>query len=49
MTQLTTDGGTMDGSVAVSHTAEPGAPSGQTSIPNACAGTIYKTGVLNAS
>ncbi len=49
VTQLTTDGGTMDGSVAVSHTAEPGAPSGQTSIPNACAGTIYKTGVLNAS
>ncbi|MEV6423442.1 hypothetical protein [Streptomyces sp. NPDC051662] len=48
-TQLTTDGGTMDGAVAVSHTAEPGAPSGQTSIPNACAGTIYKTGVLNAS
>ncbi|MFD7285143.1 hypothetical protein [Streptomyces sp. NPDC059863] len=47
--QLTTDGGTMDGTVAVSHTAEPGAPSGQTSISNACAGTIYKTGVLNAS
>ncbi|MFE2493822.1 hypothetical protein [Streptomyces scopuliridis] len=48
-TQLTTDGGIMDGSVAVSHTAEPGAPSGQTSISNACAGTIYRTGVLNAS
>ncbi|MFE4370912.1 hypothetical protein ACFRMN_22230 [Streptomyces sp. NPDC056835] len=48
-TQLTTDGGTMDGSVAVSHTAAPGAPSGQTTISNACAGTIYKTGVLKAS
>lgn len=48
-TQLTTDGGTMDGTVAVSHTAEPGAPSAQTSIPDACAGTIYRTGVLNAS
>ncbi|MFJ2672779.1 hypothetical protein [Streptomyces sp. NPDC087525] len=49
VTQLTTDGGTLDGSVAVTHTAEPGAPSGQTSISNACAGTIYRTGVLNAS
>ncbi|MFJ9027500.1 hypothetical protein ACIRQP_03075 [Streptomyces sp. NPDC102274] len=48
-TQLTTDGGTMDGTVAVTHTAESGAPSGQTSISNACAGTIYRTGVLKAS
>lgn len=42
------DGGTVDGSVAVTHTAEPGAPSAETTIPNACSGTIYRTGVLNA-
>ncbi|MET7621472.1 hypothetical protein [Streptomyces sp. NPDC005408] len=40
-------GGTADGSVAVSHTAEPGAPSAETTIPNACSGTIYRTGVLS--
>jgi hypothetical protein len=43
------DGGTQNGSVSVSHTAEPGGPSAQTTIPNACAGTIYRTGVLDAS
>jgi hypothetical protein len=37
-----------DGSVLVSHVAEPGAPSAETTIPDACAGTIYKTGVLDA-
>ncbi|NUK27465.1 hypothetical protein HRW23_26995 [Streptomyces lunaelactis] len=49
-TQLVTEdgGGTTDGSVAVTHTAEPGAPSAETTIPNACAGTIYRTGVLSA-
>ncbi|MFI2350964.1 hypothetical protein ACH492_28870 [Streptomyces sp. NPDC019443] len=41
-------GGTADGSVAVTHTAEPGAPNAETTIPNACSGTIYRTGVLNA-
>ncbi|MGW5674789.1 hypothetical protein ACWEV4_06835 [Streptomyces sp. NPDC003860] len=35
-----------DGSVAVTHTAEPGAPTAEATIPNACAGTIYRTGVL---
>ncbi|WP_308307572.1 hypothetical protein [Streptomyces sp. ISL-10] len=40
------DGGTQDGSVAVTHTAEAGAPSAQATITNACAGTIYRTGVL---
>nr|WTB32703.1 hypothetical protein OG781_27385 [Streptomyces sp. NBC_00830] len=41
------DGGTtLDGSVAVTHTAEPGAPVAEAKIPNACAGTIYRTGVL---
>lgn len=41
------DGGTQDGSVAVSHTAEGGAPVAETTIANACAGTIYRTGVLS--
>ncbi|MFI8438042.1 hypothetical protein ACIGJO_30740 [Streptomyces sp. NPDC079020] len=42
-------GGTADGSVAVTHTPESGAPTAETKIPNACAGTIYRTGVLTAS
>ncbi|MFJ8826155.1 hypothetical protein ACIREE_30840 [Streptomyces sp. NPDC102467] len=40
---------TADGSVVVSHTAEPGAPSAVATIPDACAGTVYRTGVLPAS
>ncbi|WP_446751177.1 hypothetical protein [Streptomyces sp. CLV115] len=41
------DGGsTQDGSVAVMHTPEPGAPVAETKISNACSGTIYRTGVL---
>ncbi|MFF3750421.1 hypothetical protein ACFYYH_08170 [Streptomyces sp. NPDC002018] len=47
-TQLLTEGGLMDGSVSVLHTPEPGAPVAQATIPNACAGTIYRTGVLDA-
>ncbi|MER5961022.1 hypothetical protein [Streptomyces sp. NPDC002057] len=43
---LRADGGLADGSVLVSHVAEPGGPSASASIPNACAGTIYRTGVL---
>lgn len=39
-------GGPLGGSVAVTHTAEPGAPVAEATIPNACAGTIYRTGVL---
>ncbi|MEU9098714.1 hypothetical protein [Streptomyces sp. NPDC048361] len=39
---------TEDGAVAVTHVAEPGAPTAEAKIPNACAGTIYKTGVLAA-
>ncbi|ORT59498.1 hypothetical protein BKD26_15095 [Streptomyces sp. CB03238] len=35
-----------EGSVTVTHTAEPGAPSAEAAIPNACAGTIYRTGLL---
>jgi hypothetical protein len=42
------DGGTQDGSVAVSHTAEGGGPVASTTVANACAGTIYRTGVLQA-
>ncbi|MFD4945742.1 hypothetical protein ACFVYE_30835 [Streptomyces sp. NPDC058239] len=39
-------GGALDGSVAVTHTPEVGAPVAETKIANACAGTIYRTGVL---
>ncbi|MFB7191339.1 hypothetical protein ACFCZT_39970 [Streptomyces sp. NPDC056230] len=39
-------GGTLDGSVAVTHTPEAGAPVAETKIANACSGTIYRTGVL---
>ncbi|GAA2921630.1 hypothetical protein [Streptomyces enissocaesilis] len=40
--------GTADGSVSVSHTPEAGASSAAATISNACAGTIYRTGVLAA-
>ncbi|MFJ6811034.1 hypothetical protein ACIQRK_34415 [Streptomyces anulatus] len=47
---LREDGGaTAEGSVAVTHTPETGAPTAETKIPNACSGTIYRTGVLAAS
>ncbi|MFF8844905.1 hypothetical protein ACF08N_19675 [Streptomyces sp. NPDC015127] len=46
-TQLSSeDGGTQDGSVAITHIAEAGAPNAQATITNACAGTIYRTGLL---
>ncbi|WP_233415461.1 hypothetical protein [Streptomyces sp. N35] len=49
-TQLATDeGGTQDGSVLLTHTAEPGAPTVDVTIPDACAGTIYKTEAMPAS
>ncbi|MFE5294962.1 hypothetical protein [Streptomyces sp. NPDC056632] len=48
-TQLVTDGTPADGSVDVTHTADPGGPVAAATIPNACAGTIYRTGVLDAS
>ncbi|MFB9579397.1 hypothetical protein [Streptomyces yanii] len=41
--------GTLEGSVAVTHTPEPGAPVAAARIPNACAGTIYRTGVIAPS
>ncbi|WP_299530100.1 hypothetical protein [uncultured Streptomyces sp.] len=44
------DGGTTsEGSITVTHTPEAGAPSAETTISNACAGTIYRTGILEAS
>ncbi|MEU1118843.1 MULTISPECIES: hypothetical protein [unclassified Streptomyces] len=43
------DGGVVDGSVVVSLTAEAGSPSAGATIPNACAGTVYRTGILPAS
>ncbi|MEU8618029.1 hypothetical protein [Streptomyces sp. NPDC048623] len=48
-TQLGADGSPADGSVEVTHTADPGGPVAAATIPNACAGTIYRTGVLDAS
>ncbi|MER5306679.1 hypothetical protein ABT034_02615 [Streptomyces sp. NPDC002773] len=44
--QLLREDGPADGSVLVSHVAEPGGPAASASIPNACAGTVYRTGVL---
>ncbi|MFF8959078.1 hypothetical protein [Streptomyces sp. NPDC014894] len=44
----TEDGGLLDGSVSVTHVAEPGAPTAQATIGNACAGTLYQTGLLSA-
>ncbi|MEV0480122.1 hypothetical protein AB0I69_05805 [Streptomyces sp. NPDC050508] len=47
-TQLLEDG-TLDGSVVVSHTAQAGSPTVSATVPNACAGTVYRTGVLAGS
>lgn len=44
--QLTRVDGALDGSVSVSYTAEGGAPSTSATVSNACAGTVYRTGVL---
>ncbi|MFE2520448.1 hypothetical protein ACFXKI_48325 [Streptomyces mirabilis] len=46
---VTEDGGLADGSVTVSYTAETGAATATTTVSNACAGTIYRTGMLSAS
>jgi hypothetical protein len=45
-TQLVTEDGTADGSVTVTITAEGGAPSISATVSNACAGTVYWTGLL---
>lgn len=47
--QLMTEDGTKDGSVVASYTAEAGAPTVSATVPNACAGTVYRTGVLPVS
>ncbi|WP_267241524.1 hypothetical protein [Streptomyces sp. PR69] len=47
--QLTLEDGTpREGSVTVVHTPEAGAPAAQATVPNACSGTVYYTGVLPA-
>ncbi|MEU9284933.1 hypothetical protein AB0D57_09445 [Streptomyces sp. NPDC048275] len=48
-TQLLTDEGVADGSVTVSHTDATGAVTASTTVSNACAGTVYRTGMLSAS
>ena len=48
-TQLLRTDGTLDGSVQVSHTAEAGSPTVTATVPNACAGTVYRTGLLAGS
>ncbi|MGW2384577.1 DUF4232 domain-containing protein [Streptomyces lincolnensis] len=45
-TQLSAADGTADGSVVITNTAEGGGPSDSATISNACAGTVYWTGVL---
>ncbi|MBY8841858.1 hypothetical protein [Streptomyces sp. SP2-10] len=45
-TQLATEDGTADGSIVVSHTAQGGAPTATATVPGACAGTVYYTGVI---
>ncbi|MFC9843878.1 hypothetical protein ACFWFF_31905 [Streptomyces sp. NPDC060223] len=45
-TQLITEDGVAEGSVTVSHTDQTGTATAATTISNACAGTVYRTGVL---
>ncbi|GHH91136.1 hypothetical protein [Streptomyces capillispiralis] len=47
-TQLVLEDGTTDGSVAVTYTASTGSSSATTTVSNACAGTVYWTGLLSA-
>ncbi|MGI5436824.1 hypothetical protein ACQEV4_04950 [Streptomyces shenzhenensis] len=44
--QLLTADVTADGSIQVLHTPQAGGPAVATTVPNACAGTVYWTGVL---
>ncbi|BAC72274.1 hypothetical protein AQJ43_26725 [Streptomyces avermitilis] len=46
--QLLREDGTADGSVTVSHITAAGSPTATTAVSNACAGTIYRTGILPA-
>ncbi|MBZ3906894.1 hypothetical protein J8M51_35450 [Streptomyces scabiei] len=45
-TQLFTEDGAVDGSVLVSHTAEGGVATFTTAVSNACAGVVYRTGLM---
>ncbi|MGW3015806.1 hypothetical protein [Streptomyces longwoodensis] len=47
--QLFTEDGTADGSVAVAYTPDGGGPTLTATVPDACAGTVYRTGVLAPS
>ncbi|MDX3777659.1 hypothetical protein [Streptomyces europaeiscabiei] len=47
-TQLFTEDGVVDGSVLVSHIAEGGIATFTTAVSNACAGVVYRTGLLTA-
>jgi hypothetical protein len=48
VTQLVREDGTEDGSVAVTYTSPTGSGSATTTVSNACAGTVYFTGLLSA-
>ncbi|MFC8420791.1 hypothetical protein ACFUN7_07875 [Streptomyces sp. NPDC057236] len=48
VTQLVREDGTGDGSVAVTYTSPTGSGSATTTVSNACAGTVYFTGLLSA-
>lgn len=41
--------GIADGSVSLTHRAQPGAPEAAATIPNACAGTVYRSAAMAAS
>ncbi|MET9393375.1 hypothetical protein ABZY20_23735 [Streptomyces sp. NPDC006624] len=47
--QMVREDGTVDGSVAVTYTPSTGSGAGSLTVSNACAGTVYWTGVLAAS
>ena len=47
--QMLAEDGTADGSVVVAHTAAAGSPTVSVSVPDACAGTVYRTGLLAGS
>jgi hypothetical protein len=44
--QLLTEDGTLDGSVLVTYTTAVGSPQATVTVPDACAGTVYRTGLL---
>ncbi|MGW3134516.1 hypothetical protein [Streptomyces sp. NPDC001139] len=48
-TQMLRTDGTADGSVIVSHTTQAGSPTATATVSNACAGTVYYTGLLAGS